>query len=143
MAEDRKDKYQRELDWFKANEIPECALLVDSSLLPFLVAWKKIALMRKKRLSGSPGRGNAGIWSWLWENVEFSMEDLASLSGTSVRNAAEKFKVLSGNGLVYPDGTLNSYVDRLLKARTVLLFQKSRPLDLKKDHRDPESVERH
>jgi hypothetical protein len=71
------------------------------------------------------------------------MEDFAALSGTSARNATEKFKMLSGNGMVYPDGTLNTYVDRLLKARTVLLFQKSQPRGPRKEDCSPKLVKGH
>ena len=142
MAKERKDAYQCELDWFKANEIPECVLLVDNSLLRFLVAWKRVVLLRKRRLTGLPNCDKAGIWQWLWQNVDFSMDDFAALSGTSIRNATEKFKMLSGNGMVYPDGTLNTYVDRLLKARTVLLFQKSQPRAQRTEERGLKSVER-
>jgi len=55
------------------------------------------------------------------------MEDLAGLGGASVAEATRKFAMLSGNRMVYPDGTLNTYVDKLLKARTVVLFQKNQP----------------
>lgn len=143
MVRERKDTYQRELDWFKANEIPECALLVDNALLRSLVAWKRVTLTRKKRLTGLPDGDKSRIWQWLWENVEFSMDDLAALTGTSVPDAAEKFKMLSVNGMVYPDGTLNTYVDRLLKARTVLLFQKTQPRGLRKEEQHLKAAGKH
>lgn len=127
MARTARNVYARELDWFKANELPECALLVDDSLLRFLVAWKRLAVTRTKRLTRVTKRNKAGLWQWLWQNAVFSLEDFAVLTGASVPTATARFKMLSGNAMIYPDGTLNSYVDKLLKARTVLLFQRNKP----------------
>lgn len=46
-------------------------------------------------------------------------------SGASFKDAEDKLNMLSGNKMVYPDGSLNSYVEKLLKARVIMLFKKA------------------
>lgn len=127
MNQRPRNLFEHELAWFKANETPESVLLVDDSSLRFLVAWKQVVVVRKRCASMPAKCGKAEAWRWLWRNVEFSMEDLAGLGGASVAEATRKFAMLSGNRMVYPDWTLNTYVDNLIKARTVALFQKNQP----------------
>ena len=118
------DVYESQLASFKAKEIPESVLLVDAGLWRFLIAWKNLQVTRKKRLTPAE-KGEANVWRWLWENVTFSLEQFAVLSGVSIKEAEGKLKMLSGNRMVYPDGSLNSYVEKLLKARVITLFKKA------------------
>lgn len=117
--------YQSELASFKAKETPDSVLLLDAGLWRFLIAWKNLSLSRKRRLSIPVGRDEKSMWQWLWENASFSVDELALLAGACVKETEEKLKMLSGVRMVYPDGTLNSYVEKLLKARVVMLFKKA------------------
>jgi len=57
--------FEHELAWFKANETPESALLVEDSSLRFLVAWKQVVVVRKRCVSMPAQCGKAEAWRWL------------------------------------------------------------------------------
>jgi len=121
----RHNLYQSELDLFKAKESPDSVLLLDAGLWRFLIAWKNLQVSRRRRLTTPGGHDERSMWEWLWENASFSVNELALLAGASAKEAEEKLNMLSGVRIVYPDGTLNGYVEKLLKARVVMLFKRA------------------
>jgi hypothetical protein len=114
------------LESFRHSEKAEAVLLVaqDAQLVRLLLAWERTPVRRKRRLSKMPGSGSdRSRWEWLWENVSYSVDDLAKLSGLSVDQVEKQMAVLRGNGLAHPDGTVNRYAAQYLKTKVLALFK--------------------
>jgi len=62
------------------------------------------------------------MWNWLWANARYSLDDLAEKSSLTVPLVERKLKPLIGNRVMYPDGTVNSFVQRYLRERVLRLF---------------------
>ncbi len=122
----RSSAFKEKLALCKREEKAEVVLLLaqDKPLVRLLLAWEKIPVRRRRRFSDVPdGVSDHRNWEWLWENVSFSMEDLATVSGTSSELAEKNLAVLQGNRLIYPDGTLNKYAAQYLKTKVLGLFR--------------------
>jgi hypothetical protein len=65
------------------------------------------------------------IWKWLWQNTQYSLTELKEKADISVADYVleNKMKPLIGNRILYPDGTINSYVQRYLKEWVIKLFE--------------------
>ncbi len=59
--------------------------------------------------------------------MEYPREELISKSGVSERTFDSKLATLIGNRVLYPDGTINSFVQRYLRKKVLKL------LDVKRD----------
>ena len=70
------------------------------------------------------GTSEKEIWEWLWENVIYYCNELKEKTGTSYSDSGieNKMRPLIGNRIIYPDGTVNSYVQRYLREQVVKLF---------------------
>ena len=57
------------------------------------------------------------IWEWLWGNTLFSKKELSAKIGISLSEFSLQIKImpLIGNRVIYPDGTINLYVQRYLR----------------------------
>jgi hypothetical protein len=124
------DLFAEKLNWFKKNERPETVLIIADAprLARIAVAWTNIAVRRMEPLSALKGATEAETWSWLWDNTDFSMQDLfarSSSSGLAI-GALHEFVPLTGNRILYPDGTLNSYVRRYLRRNAMQLLESAR-----------------
>jgi hypothetical protein len=114
------------LDAFKKSERPEVVLMVagQAELMRIAVTWMHTDVTRARRLTKLRGASESEVWSWLWENAQYDREGLLaripSAAGTEKNLAA-----LIANRVLYPDGTLNSFVERYLKERVVKLFAPS------------------
>lgn len=121
-----KDVYQERLDWFKQREKPEVVLLVSHRpiVTRLVVAWTNIRVERIARPTRLRGDTEEDIWDWLWENVRYSKRTLAEKADvlTSL-GVASALKPLIGNRILYPDGTINSFVQRYLRDRVLKLFK--------------------
>ena len=124
MAE---DLYAEKLNWFKQNEKPEVVLLLadNPELVKIAVAWTSLRMRRANGLIGLPGESEHETWEWLWENTDYSLVELKEKIGISFSELAleNKIKPLIGNRIIYPDGTVNSYVQRYLREQVVRLFE--------------------
>lgn len=118
------DHFSELLRHFKKNEAPEAVLLVadDPTLTKIVVAWNNLDVRPVKRPRRSPGESEHDQWDWLWANVSYSLDDLAERSGLAVSLVERKLKPLIGNRVLYPDGTVNSFVQRYLRERVLKLF---------------------
>ena len=118
------DPFSTNLDWFKQNEKPEVVLLIaDSQILVRLaVAWTNMAVARTSEGDGPQNESEAARWEWLWMNVDYSHEELAEKAGISEYGLDDKLKSLIGNRILYPDGTINSYVQRYLREKVLASF---------------------
>lgn len=65
-------------------------------------------------------------WQWLWNNVEYSLEDLEEKLPFSDRRLKQRVNALIANRILYPDGTINSFADRFLKEKVLKLYPSAR-----------------
>lgn len=128
--------YARKLAEFKAQETPEVVLLIADSpeLISVTVAWTNTAAAPRATLSPPPeSDAPSAWWDWLWENTLFSRSEVIEKADISDYNFNRRFRVLVGNRVLYPDGTVNSFVQRYLRSKVLELFSaKSAPKNAKK-----------
>jgi hypothetical protein len=118
------DSYAQRLARFKQHEGPEAVLLVaqDPEFTKIVVAWTSLDVRPLETLANLPGESEEDLWDWLWANARYSIDDLAERSGLAAPFVERRLKPLIGNRVLYPDGTLNSFVQRYLRERVLKLF---------------------
>lgn len=118
------DLHAEKLAWFKQDENPEAVLFVadDSELMKIVVAWTTLDVRPSPKLTSLPDELGRKGWDWLWANADYSVADLAERSGLTVPLVERKLRPLIGNRVLYPDGTVNSFVQRYLRERVLKLF---------------------
>ena len=118
------DVYSEKLERFKQNEKPEVILFLadNPELTRIVVAWTNTAVEQRERLSKLTDESENAVWDWLWENARFSNDELLAKSALSHFRFDEKVKTLIGNRILYPDGTVNSFVQRYLREKVLGLF---------------------
>ena len=120
------DLYAQKLAWFKQNERPEAVLLVadNPERIKIVVAWTNLEVKRADRLTEFRGESENEVWEWLWENAEYSRTGLVERIGISFSESGleSKMKPLIGNHVLYPDGNVNSFVQRYLREQVLKLF---------------------
>jgi hypothetical protein len=117
--------YVEKLNWFKQNEKPETVLLVadNPDRIKLIIAWTNSNAEPSKNLTTLDGESENNIWDWLWKNTNYSKMELKEKSDIPSEVALEnKMRPLIGNRIVYPDGTVNSYVKKYLREQVVNLF---------------------
>ena len=88
------------------------ALMVrDPILMSMTAAWTKVT----RRLPDSPPAGQAVDLEALWQKTKIDFEEWAELAQVDICQVMEGWKVLKGNGIILPDGTLNHLADSVLK----------------------------
>ena len=109
-------------------------LAKNSDLVKIVVAWISLDVRRANKLTGLPGGSESEAWGWLWENTTYSLKELKEKIGTSFSEIAleNKMKPLIGNRIIYPDGTVNSFVERYLREQVVKLFEVKPKKSIKK-----------
>jgi hypothetical protein len=131
------DIYTEKLAWFKQNERPEAVLVIadNPELIKIVVAWTSLDVRRANKLADLPGGSESEVWEWLWENTTYSLKELKEKIGTSFSEIAleNKMRPLIGNRIIYPDGTVNSFVERYLREQVVKLFAAKSKRPIKKD----------
>ena len=112
------------LNRFKDNEKSETVLLVagNSRLTRIVVAWTNTDVARTRKPTKCKGTDDENVWHWLWQNVKYSREELISKSGVTEVTFDSKFAALVGNRVLYPDGTINAFVRRYLRAKVLKLL---------------------
>ena len=120
------DLFIEKLAWFKQNEKPEAVLLLadEPERIKIIIAWTNTQVVQADNLTELVNTSEKGIWAWLWENTVFSREELLGTIGTALSDAGleKKMRPLIGNRIIYPDGTVNSYVQRYLREKVINLF---------------------
>ncbi len=128
--------FAEKLVYFKQNEKPEVVLLVadNPELIKIIIAWTNIDVKCVDELAPLTSDSEKDIWEWLWRNTKYSLSELKEKGDISVADYVleNKMKPLIGNRIVYPDGTVNSYVRRYLKERVVKLFESKPKRPVKK-----------
>lgn len=121
------DLYRQKLAWFKQNERPEVVLLVadNTERIKIVVVWGNLDVRRAEKLTELTGESENDAWEWLWQNAKYSRTELMEKAGISLSESAldRKIKPLIGNRVLYPDGNVNSFVQRYLRDRVVKLFE--------------------
>ena len=130
------DIYTEKLTWFKQNEKPEAVLVVANNpdLIKIVVAWTSLNVRRAEKLTRLTGESESEIWEWLWQNTKYRLSELKEKIGISFSEIAleNKTKPLIGNRVIYPDGTVNSFVQRYLRERVLKLFETKPKKSVKK-----------
>ena len=116
----KKSRWLDTLEQFRNDERPECVLLVSGSpsLIRIVVAWINMSIERRKRLTPFPEDAEQQ-WEWLWQNTVYSTERLAKYMPSSDKELEQKLQALIANKVLYPDRTVNGYVEHFLQARIV------------------------
>lgn len=117
--------YAEKLAHFKENEKPEVVLLIadDLDLIKIVVAWTNTTVTTAEKLNALRGESDSDVWDWLWKNAVYSREELIAKSALSEYGFEKKMRPLVGNRVLYPDGTVNSFVQRYLRDRVLKLFE--------------------
>lgn len=118
------DLSRNQLRQLKEKEDPEAVLLVadDPTLMKIVVAWTCLDVRPVERPTRPLGESERDMWGWLWSNSRYSLAELAEKSDLTVPLLERKLKPLIGNRVLYPDGTVNSFVQRYLRERVLKLF---------------------
>jgi hypothetical protein len=126
--------FAEKLASFKQNEKPEAVLLVadDAQKTKLLIAWTSMEVTRVNGASEPKGETENDIWQWLWKNIHYDSKDLLTKSATSSFGFDQQLKFLIGNRLIYPDGTIHSFVQRYLREKVLQLFSSSAKSQKKK-----------
>jgi len=101
-------------------------LLADNpDLIKIVVAWTSLATRHVDKLTELRSDSESEAWEWLWDNATYSLKEIKEKIGTSLSEIAleNKMKPLIGNRIIYPDGTVNSFVERYLREQVVKLFE--------------------
>ena len=137
------DLFIEKLSWFKQNEQPEAVLLMadEAERIKIIIAWTNTQVIQAENLTELVNTSEKGIWAWLWENTFFSREEFLGAIGTAFSDAGleKKMRPLIGNRIIYPDGTLNSYVQRYLREKISKLFESKTRKTAKKAEQQTES----
>jgi len=130
------DLYSDKLNWFKQNERPEAVLLIANNpeLIKIVVAWASLKMRRAEKPSELPGDSESETWEWLWQNTKYSLSELKEKIGIPFSEIAlqNKLRPLIGNRIIYPDGTVNSFVERYLREQVAKLFEAKTKKPVKK-----------
>jgi len=120
----RRNRFENALGRFKEKEQPGAVLLVAShkDYANIASAWMHLSVRRRRRLTKTTGTSEADEWDWLWENIRFSAEHLRQKSGVPEKRFEERFNTLTANRVLYPDGTVNSFVRRYLREKVLRLL---------------------
>ena len=116
--------YYEKLNWFKENEKPKIVLFITDSeaRTRIVIAWTNTRTSVSKKISPLKTDVESEIWEWLWQNTEFSLDELRMKSSVSSLEIDRLLRPLVANRLIYPDGTVNSFVQRYLRERVLKLF---------------------
>jgi len=120
-------RWNDRLNAFKENAHPEAVLMVagQTELMRIAVAWKQTEATRARRMTKLGGNSEADVWRWLWENARYDRTALLCRIPNATERTEKNLDALIANRVLYPDGTLNSYVERYLKERVIKLFAPS------------------
>ena len=120
--------YNEKLVWFKQNEKPETVLLLveNPELAKLVIAWTNLDVHISDVLNDDVVGTEVETWEWLWANTVYNLMKFKEIVGVPMATSVleSKLKRLIYNRIIYPDGTINSYVQRYLREQVVKLFEK-------------------
>lgn len=108
--------FEEILEEFKKNESVEDVLPVmdNLSLQKILIAWSKISISRLPIKKAAPSIPNE-LWRWLWDQIEFKQDEITEITGIKF-DLSKLLKILIGNRIIYPDGSISSFASKILKS---------------------------
>lgn len=120
----KQDPYAERLLRFKENEKPEAVLMVADSphLVKIVVAWTSMPVCRKCHLRQFKGSTEEATWNWLWENTEYSHDELIRRIPAADTTTPRKIESLIANRVLYPDGTANGFVEKFMREQVLRHF---------------------
>jgi hypothetical protein len=83
----------------------------DPILMSLAAAWPQV----KRQLPDPPPSGQKVDLEALWEKTKIDFQGWAELAQVEAPMVMQGWKVLQGNGVILPDGTLNHLADSILK----------------------------
>jgi hypothetical protein len=86
-------------------------MLRDPVLMRLAAAWPQV----KRQLPDPPPSGQEVDLEDLWQKTRVDFQGWAELAQVDSLQVMEGWKVLKGNGVILPDGTLNHLADSVLK----------------------------
>ncbi len=101
---------------------PDAKRRLSAILMNDVAAWTTATTRPAANTSPPVGETDNEIWEWLWENTEYDLNELAEKTAIPGYLIGNKFKSLTGNRILYPDGTINSFVQRYLREKVLKLF---------------------
>lgn len=118
------DMFFRGLQWFKQNEKPEVVLFIADrpAIAKIVIAWTNTTVTRSENTASPCDKSSNATWEWLWENTVFSRDELRAKSGQGRYDFDQEFEKLVGNHILYPDGTVHSFVQKYLQDQVLKLF---------------------
>ena len=103
----------------------------DPILMRLAAAWPKV----KRQLPTPPPPGQEVDLEALWQKTRVDFQEWAELAQMDICQVMEGYKVLKGNFIILPDGTLNHLADSILKkaaAGTLMAEFGVKPGEMKK-----------
>jgi len=91
-------------------------------LARIVLAWTNTTIKVLPDLTPLNSEFENEVWEWLWENTCYSIDELIQKSGQSRYRFTQKVSPLIDNRVLYPDGTINSFVQRYLREKVLRLF---------------------
>ena len=103
-------------------------------LIKIIVAWTSLDIRRSDKLTKLAGETESQVWEWLWGNARFSRAELKEKIGAPFSEIAleNKLRPLISNRIIYPDGTVNSFIQRYLREQVAKLFEAKQKRPVKK-----------
>ncbi|MBN2310607.1 MAG: hypothetical protein JXR94_16665 [Candidatus Hydrogenedentes bacterium] len=122
-----KTLWHQKLTSFKEDEQPEAVLLVagQAELARIAVAWTQIEIAPRRNPPKPKGRSSGAIWAWLWANTDYDRSELLARVPNATSRTDKNLDALIAARVLYPDGTLNSFVQRYLCEQVARLFAAS------------------
>lgn len=124
--------FSEKLAWFKQNERPEVVLLIANNpeLIKIVVAWTSLNMRYTEKFSELPSDSESETREWLWQNTNYSLSELKEKIGIPFSEIAlqNKLRPRIGNRIIYPDCTVNSFVERYLREQVINLFEAKKPV---------------
>ena len=124
------NEYYGKLEWFKENEKPEVLLTIinNQNAVKTVIAWTSMSTKPVDILSRLSSNSENEIWTWLWDNTEYSISELQDKLDVPLSESGlnSRLKPLIGNRVIYPDGTINTYVQKYLREQVVKLFKENK-----------------
>lgn len=119
------------LSHFKSREAEDveniAPLIDDSSLRNGLVAWKSVSIRFKNPGVQCEVKGDAEMWNWLWEQVDFDQGLFGVVAGIRTQDIGGIINRLKGLKLIYPDGTINGMARQYLQSQILQKLAGKKP----------------
>jgi hypothetical protein len=104
---------------------PTIVIAGDLEAMRLLAVWPAIPLHWRVPKGPRPQDPNTA-WDWLWKGIAIGAADLGRRAGLHPYTAVEKFEMLKGARMIFPDGTISQAAARVLEAGVALSLPRGR-----------------